>query len=61
MDPDKNMIFMVIHPFGNVNPLPHARTVSTAIHDGNDTKAAEATLLLMQVLVYLVKEHSLTS
>ena len=55
------MIFMVIHPFGNVNPLPHARTVSTAIHDGNDTKAAEATLLLMQVLVYLVKEHSLTS
>jgi hypothetical protein len=43
------MIFRVVHRPADVHDLPHARAVSAAVHDGNDTKAATATILLMQV------------
>ena len=49
MDPGDDMIFRVQLPSGEIHDLPHARTVSAWVHDGNDTKAAQATLLLMQV------------
>ena len=49
MDPGDDMIFRVRLPNGDIHALPHARAVSAVVHDGNDTKAPQATLLLMQV------------
>jgi hypothetical protein len=49
LDPSDDMIFRVVHRPADVHDLPHARAVSAAVHDGNDTKAATATILLMQV------------
>ena len=49
LEPGEDMTFKMIHPSGDVHSLPHARVVSNIVHDGNDTKAATATLLLMQV------------
>ena len=51
IDPGDDMIFRVQLPSGEIHDLPHARTVSTSVHDGTDTKAAQATLLLMQVFL----------
>ena len=48
-EPGEDMTFKMILSSGDVHALPHARVVSNVVHDGNDTKAAAATLLLMQV------------
>ena len=49
LEPGEDMTFKMILSSGDVHALPHARVVSNVVHDGNDTKAAAATLLLMQV------------